>query len=397
MSVLSGKKILVLGAGRGNLGLVKAAKRNGVSVLLVGMGGDYPCNPYADKLCYGDISDPDVVLRIAEEEEVDGVAICCSDTGLRAVGRCNDVLGLSGISEDAAMLSADKALMKEKLLAAGVRTPKSVLVRTESELEDALSRLHFPLIVKAVDLQGSRGLSIVRSAEDAVDAFRNSLSLSKKRYCLVEEFVDGEIIGADAFVYGGKVFFVLPHGNETFYADAPVPVGHSVPLDVAKELLDDVEQQVVASIRALGLNNCAVNVDVVVRDGKAYVIELTGRVGANCLPELVGNYFSFDFYEVILSACLGVSPLHYFDKEVEPVCSMARMLRSEEDGMVKSIDLPTDVDAYVHLFIKPGTEVRRFTNCNDAIGEVVVKGETLRKCKLSLDGVVPEILKGIKL
>ena len=113
---LKGKKLLLQGASRGNLGFVKTAKQHGVNIIMTGLGGDFPCNPYADKFCKADISDPDAVLKVAQEEKVDGAIICCSDTGLQAVGRCNDVLGLAGITEKAATESANKLLMKEKLL-----------------------------------------------------------------------------------------------------------------------------------------------------------------------------------------------------------------------------------------------------------------------------------------
>ena len=65
------------------------------------------------------------------------------------------------------------------------------------------------------------------------------------------------------------------------------------------------------SIKALGLNNCAVNVDLILRDNKVYVIELTGRVGANCLPELVEINFGIEYYKMIAAMAVGENPLEY--------------------------------------------------------------------------------------
>lgn len=393
---LRGKRLLVQGAGRGNLGLVKAAKRNGVYVVMTGLGGDYPCNPYADKFCYGDISNPDAILKIAKAERVDGVAICCSDTGLIPIGCCNDHLGLVGLSEQAALACSDKSIMKQKLLSAGVRTPNSILVRTEEDLSVALTRLTFPLVIKAVDLQGSRGISVVSSMEEAVTAFRESISLSRKDYCLVEEFIVGREFGAQAFVYRGNVLFVLPHGDDTIMCGAPVPVGHYIPYVMSSEMTEDVKTQVVNAISSLELDNCAVNVDLIERDGKVYVLELSGRVGANCLPELVGNYFSFDYYEVILATALGFSPLSYFKGSVQPCFSMSCMLRSEVSGKVVSIESVKDELADIRLFIHLGSMVREFSNCNDAIGEVIVKDTSLEACESHLSSLCCKILKGIK-
>lgn len=49
--------------------------------------------------------------------------------------------------------------MKEAFVKAGVQTARHIRVRSEEELEAALSQLTFPVILKAVDLMGSEGFS----------------------------------------------------------------------------------------------------------------------------------------------------------------------------------------------------------------------------------------------
>lgn len=389
---LKGKKILLQGASRGNLGFVKTAKKQGILIIMTGLGGDFPCNPYADKFCYADISDPDAVLKVAQDEKVDGAVICCSDTGLRAIGRCNDVMGLAGITEEAAMISSNKLLMKEKLLAAGVNTARFLKVKKEDELASAIREIGFPMIVKATDLQGSRGINIVRKEKDLLPAFRDTMSLTKKEYCIIEEYLVGKEFGAQAFVYQGKVLFVLPHGDETIMCKTAVPVGHYMPYEISQELYDDTKKQVSDSIKALGINNCAVNVDLIEKAGKAYIIELTGRVGANCLPELTSNYFGINYYEMILATCLGKSPLPIWEKRSVPGASLSRMIKSDKDGVVKSLFVPCLNDVDIHMFIHVGSEVRSFTNSNDAIGEVIVKGVSLEECEKILNDAISQIV-----
>lgn len=391
MNTLDGKRLLLQGASRGNLGLIKTAKAHGVYVVMTGLGGDFPCNPYADKFCYADISDPQAVLKVAQDEKVDGAIICCSDTGLRAVGRCNDVLGLSGITEEAAMVSSNKLLMKEKLLGCNVRTANYLKVGKEEELEKVKKEIGFPMIVKATDLQGSRGISIVQKEDDLLSAFRDTMSLTKLDYCIIEEFIVGREYGAQAFVYRGDVLFVLPHGDETIMCKTAVPIGHYMPYDMDAALYEDTVRQVTNAIAALEIDNSAVNVDLIEKDGKAYIIELTGRVGANCLPELTGNYFGINYYEMILATCLGYSPLPYWNKRMSSYATLARMIKSEKDGVVKSIKVPDILETEIHFFVQKGSEVRRFTNSNDAIGEVIVKGETLKECETKINNVIDQI------
>lgn len=385
---IKGKKLLVQGAGRGNLGIVKTGKKQDIRMIITGLGGDFPCNPYADKFCYADISDPEAVLKVAQEEKVDGAIICCSDTGLRAVGRCNDALHLTGITEEAAIVSSNKFLMKEKLLANGIRAAAFFKVTTEEELCQAVKKIEFPVIIKAIDLQGSRGIAIVRDEETLISSYHEVMSLTRQSYCIVEEFLEGKEYGAQSFVYNNEVLFVLPHGDETIMCKTAVPIGHYMPYEMDSVLYEDTCKQVKNAIKALGLNNCAVNVDLIEKDGKAFIIELTGRVGANCLPELVSNYYGINYYEMILRTALGESPLPVFKKRKEPCATLARMVQSDKAGLVKSISFPKLEDVEIHMFVHEGSEVRVFTNSNDAIGEIVVRGSNLDECEEKINDVI---------
>ncbi|MCM1140682.1 MAG: ATP-grasp domain-containing protein [Muribaculum sp.] len=389
--ILKGKKLLVQGAGRGNLGIVKVAKDNGVETIVTGLGGDYPCSELADKECIADISDCDAVLEVACKNEIDGAVICCSDTGLRAVGRCNDAMHLSGITEKSAIVSSNKYEMKELLVSNGVRTAPFMKVRNQDEIKKAIEEIGFPVIIKAVDLQGSRGIDIVKDSTQLMASFDNVMSQTHKDFCIVEKFLEGREYGAQSFVYGGEVLFVLPHGDETIMCKTAVPIGHYMPLELSEDMRKDTDIQVKKAIEALGLNNCPVNVDLIEVDGEAYIIELTGRVGANCLPELVSNYYGINYYEMILNTVLGESPIAIFDKRDKPVATMARMIQSDKSGIVNSIRVPNLPNTEILMFVKKGSEVRKFTNSNDAIGQIVVKGSSVQECVKMINRAINSI------
>ena len=391
MNNLKGKRLLVQGAGRGNLGIMKSAINHGVYTIVTGMGGNYPCTSLANENCYVDITDVNAVLCIAKEKNIDGAIICCSDTGLNAIGRCNDILNLSGISEMSAVVSSNKLLMKEKLVANGVRTSQFCCVHNEREVLNVIGKLKFPLIIKATDLQGSRGINIVKDSCDLLSAYNDVMTYTKKDYCIIEEYIIGKEFGAQSFVYNGEVLFVLPHGDETIMCKTAVPVGHYMPYEMSDELYNDTCLQIKKSIDALGFNNCPVNVDLIERDGKAYIIELTGRVGANCLPELTSNYFGINYYDMILNVALGESPLDVFKQRRAPCATLARMVRSAESGVVESVTIPKLVDTDICMFIKEGDTIRTFTNCNDAIGQVVVKGEKIHECEVKMATALAKI------
>ena len=379
------KKLLINGAGRGNLGLMKAAKEMGVYTIVTGLEG--PCKELADKI-YPEVhpGHPDEVLEIAQQEKIDGAAITCNDMGLESVGRCNDVLHLQGIKEEVAKCAANKLYMKEKLVANGVRTARFMNIHSEAELNEAVKSLKFPVIVKATDLQGSRGICIVREEDKLKPAYDEVMSLTHKDFCIVEEFIEGTEFGAQAFVYKGEVLFVLPHGDETVMCKTAVPVGHYMPYAMSDALAADVDLQARKAIAALGLDNCAVNIDFISRDDQAYIIELTGRGGANGLTDITGEYFGINYYKMMVVTALGGDPREVLSKKLStPRASVSKMLTFDQSGIAKSVTTPTLPDTDITMFIKAGDEVRAFTNSNDDTGQIVVSGIDLDECNRKIE------------
>ena len=381
------KKILINGAGRGCFNLTKTANAMGLYTVVTGMSG--PCIAIANKT-YREVhpGHPDEVLQVAKEEKVDAVVTCCNDMGLESVGFCCDALHLCGISRNAAKASSDKLLLKTLLTKNNVRTARFFKIKNIDELKDAAKLLSFPVIVKATDLQGSRGITIVRDVSNLKSAFEEAMSLTHKDYCIVEEFIEGKEFGAQAFVYRGDVLFVLPHGDEIFMGKTAVPIGHYMPYSINKTLEEDVVTQAKAAIKAVGLDNCAVNIDFIEKDNKAYIIELTGRGGANGLTDITGRYFGIDYYEMIIQMALGGDPREVFAKRKNiPMAAKSTMIKSNASGIIRDLIVPTIENVEINMFVHEGDAIRNFTNCNDAIGEIFVMGESINDCDLLIERV----------
>ena len=397
-----GKRLLILGAGRGQIGLYKAAKDMGITTIAGTMpDNNPPCISMADEVCYMDISKPDEVLKKAETLNINGVATCCLDTGISSLGKVCDKLNLKGISEKAALMCNDKSRMKKAFMDNGVSTAKYFEISNEIELEKALLELQLPVIIKATDLQGSRGIYISKTKEEALNGFREAMKITKKNYCIVEEYIEGWEFGAQAFVYNNEIVFIMPHGDETYMSHTAVPIGHYVPLECDIDINSQVKEVVCGAINALQLNNCAVNVDLILKDNKVYIIELTGRVGANCLPELVEINYGIEYYKMIVALAIDENPIFYWRKR-NPIetAGLAKMIINTKDkGVLQNIEFYNDNDndiVEVTFFKKNGDKIRTFEDSNDCIGQIIVKGENLDYCKNKANEVLSNIKMNFK-
>ena len=380
------KKLMILGASYSQLPLYKMAKKLGIATVAVSTPGEWPCFDIADECSYTDISDPEAVLKSAREHNIDGITTCCLDAGIRSIGYVCEYMGLKGLSAQAGFLCSDKYYMKESFVKGGVRCAKHICINNREELEAALDQLEFPVILKAVDQMGSRGLFRCETREEAYAHYPDTMAATRRDYCLVEEFIQGQMLGCEAMISNGKFLFCLPNNIEN--------IGHSVPYEKMDILGREVEHQLELAVQALGMDNCPVNCDMMEKDGKIYVIEITGRAGGNCLPEAVSLYYDTDYYEAMVRLALDMNPESLFEKTSPCTANLSHILTSDRSGILKQIhndNVRTENIVDLSFNVEPGEEIRKYENGRDRIGQVILKGRNLDDCRRNLADVLSKI------
>lgn len=90
-------------------------------------------------------------------------------------------------------LACDKEDTKYLLEQAEVEVPKGEIIRRESSLKEACNYVGYPLVVKPVDGNHGRGITVnIQGYEEAVVAFRNAKESSSSGRIIIEKYVVGE-------------------------------------------------------------------------------------------------------------------------------------------------------------------------------------------------------------
>jgi cyanophycin synthetase len=90
-------------------------------------------------------------------------------------------------------LACDKEDTKYLLEQAEVEVPRGDIIRREHSLEDACDYVGFPLVIKPIDGNHGRGITVdIQNYEDALVAFRHAKESSRSGAIIVEKFVVGE-------------------------------------------------------------------------------------------------------------------------------------------------------------------------------------------------------------
>ena len=80
------KKLLILGAGIYQVPLINTAKRLGIYTIAASIPGNYPGFELADKIYYENTTDYEAILKIAKEENIDGIVTAGTDVAVITIG-----------------------------------------------------------------------------------------------------------------------------------------------------------------------------------------------------------------------------------------------------------------------------------------------------------------------
>ena len=202
-------RLLVLGAGPAQLGLLRAARERGLFTIAVDRDPAAPGFRHATRRAIVSTEDELGVERLADAERVDGLVSPGSDWPVAVAARVAEKLALPHpISPQTAVLATSKLRQRERFAEAGVPQPRHAVVRSRDEAAAAADELGYPVVAKAPDRQGQKGLTLVREPAGLAGAVDRAIEAARSGVCLLEELVDGPEVTVNAFVAGG-VFTAL--------------------------------------------------------------------------------------------------------------------------------------------------------------------------------------------
>jgi biotin carboxylase len=303
----AGKRLLVLGAGPAQLGLLAAARARDLYVMALDRDPSAPGFRYADRRAIVSTEDESGIERLASAERVDGLIAPGIDWPVAIAARIAERLGLPHpISPETAALSTSKLRQRERFAEAGVPQPAYEICSGADEATEAAERIGYPCVIKAPDRQGQRGLTLVRSAEEVGEAVRVALDASRTATLLVEEHVSGREVTVNAFSSGGH-FHPL---TVTDRLTAPLPafgvaLTHVWPSELEPLQIGAVVEAASAAAAAVGITEGPSYTQVLVGPEGVRVGELAARLGGGHDAELCRVALGVDLNGAALSAAVG--------------------------------------------------------------------------------------------
>ena len=382
------KKILLLGGLRYLIPVIKTAHELGYYVITCDYLPQNIAHQYSDKYINANITDKELILKIAEEEKIDGIMSFAVDPGVLTASYVAEKMNLPGCPFESVKILQNKVLFRKFLFENGFNVPKAKGFSSYADALKELDLFNFPVIVKPTDSAGSKGVTRVDDIDDVKSAVEYALAnaVSDKKV-IIEEFIEqsGFSSDCDSFSIDSDLKFVS-FSNQYFDSKAEnpyTPSAYSWPSFIDISHQEELVSELRRLVKLLKLGTSIYNIETRVgTDGKPYIMEVSPRGGGNRLSEMLRFATGVDLIKMAVKSAVGEEN----DQLEMPVYNgywAEIILHSDRDGIFDEVkinnELFEDNIVEIDLWVKKGDKVNAFRGANDAIGTIVVRFETERE------------------
>lgn len=378
-------KALVLAGGFPQIALIKELKKRGYTVVLADWNENPVAKSYADIFYQVSTLDIVAITEVAKKENVDFLITVCTDQALLTVAKVSEDLSLPCyIDYKTALNVTNKTYMKNVFLQNDIPTARYKIMPYLDEIQ--IMNLNYPLIVKPVDCNSSKGVKKVNNIEELKVAFNEAVGLSRTKTAIVEEFVAGSEMTVDIYVENG-IANVLSVANSDKIADKDKFVIFRTRYP-ANELNDNlmalIKQTSQKIADAFGIENSPMLIQMITDGKEISVLEFSARTGGGVKHLLIKKVSGFDVISAVVDLTLGKKPV-FCKKTPENkyiinefiYCKPGVFNRLENFDLLKDNSVISDY----YLFKWQGAKFDTVENSGDRVAGFTIQGDTFEELR----------------
>lgn len=387
---------MVLAGGNDQCALIEELRRyfkGEVDVILADMSDKVKAIAYADKFVQVSTMDRQAVLNVAMKEEIDYILTACGDQPLSTMAYVSGQLGTpTYLTEEEVRDLTNKRFMKDKMVENGIPTAKHIYI--DRNWNGEMPAFKYPLVVKPVDSNGSKGVKKVFSSDELEKSLQEAFSYSISGDVIIEEFKSGEELSCDFYVENGiaKTLSItaskkIKENDKSFtivqsYFPAPVNYKEDRVLEIAQKIVD-----------AWGLKDTPLLLQMIVNEDEYNVLEFSARMGGGSKYHLIQVLSGVDIMKVYVEMVMGEKPHVVPSKQWNNAIMSYVYCYPGEYVSLKGFDElkeSGDIHSYFTYRIAPSTIVKSDTSSDRVAGFLVVadsEAEVLKKLRYANDNL----------
>ncbi len=391
-------RLLILGAGPVQLGVLAAARAADLTVIAADRDPSAPGFRYADRRAIVSIEDEQAIERLARAEQIDGVIAPGTDHAVAIAARVALRLGLPHpLAPDTAQIAVSRQKQRERLAEEDIPQPRSIVCRSLAEVTRAAEELGYPVVVEAPNRAGERGVGLARDRDTLAAAAADALADARGEYCLVEELVGGRIVTVNAFSLRGR--FVPLTITDREQAPPPafgVPLAQLWPAALDPAEVGAAVEIAAAAADAVGVELGPTTTQVLLGDDGPLLAKLSARVGGGHDAELCRVALGVDLNALAVTVALGgdVHPQSLaVTSGVDAACVRFLVAPVGELQEVRGLEEAYELEGVrgIRIYRKAGHVFHELRRASDRAGAVLATGATPADALLHADRAASRI------
>ncbi|MBE6050073.1 MAG: ATP-grasp domain-containing protein [Clostridium sp.] len=358
----------------------------------------------SEDLIVADIKDVDSVYNAIKNSKYYGkldALVPATDYASHITAKVAEMLGLRGVSYEAALKARNKDLAREAYKEHGVPSAKFKKVKGLEDAIKAVKEIGYPVVIKPTNCASSQNVffvdsdEVLKKAADRMNSFKETyMGFKVREEYLVEEYIEGQEFSVEIFQKEEELLFATVTEKITSPLPFFVEYQHILPTSVYVEEKDEIIKVAVSAARALGIKSGPSHVEVKMSKTGPRIIEVNGRPGGdNISSDLLPNALGIDVFKATVQYYLDT------DINITPVKQEAASviyLVAEKNGIVSRIDGLDILDNNENIIrydisVKPGDVVKIPESSDDRLGYIIVKGKTPNEAKKNAKDIMNKL------
>lgn len=375
---------MLLGGIRYLLPVIKIAHEQGYYVITADYLPNNIAHKYSDEYVNVSIVDKEAVLKIAQEQKVDGIMSFGVDPGVVSAAYVQEIMGLPSFGPyESVCILQNKDRFRAFLAENDFNVPKAKGYSTMGEALSDKNAFDYPIIIKPTDSAGSKGVTRVDDSKQLSTAIKHAFDKSISGHIIIEDFIEkqGCSSDTDSFSLDGRLKFVNFNAQyfDSYAVNPYTPSAYTWPSTFTREQEEYLTSEIQRLITLLRMKTSIYNIETRIgTDGKPYIMELTPRGGGNRLCEMLHYVTGVDLITAMTRYIVGDS-IPKVEQSTYDGHWAEVILHADKSGVFDHLEIDKGLPAEIieeDLWVKKGDLVNAFEGANDAIGTLVLRFES---------------------
>ena len=302
-----GKKLLILGGNPETIPLVEIANSWGIKTIVASARDTDPAKKYAWKSYTYEGLDVGAVIKIATDEQVDGVLVGVADILVPMYCKVCEALDLPCYAtQEIVDVFAFKDVFKSTCEQYGVHGIPEFQLGADLKRED-LDKIQYPVMVKPVDNGGGVGMTVAYNEEELRRGVEIALEASHSKRFIVEKYMQCDDMGMyytfkDGYCSASCIYDRYTTDEQPGLSR--VCLGGTYPSKYLDEYFEKMHPNALKLFKEIGIENGVLMLSSFYENGEFYVYDTGFRLQGEAPHLLMKAIHGFDQREMLIRFAL---------------------------------------------------------------------------------------------